>query len=161
MPSTRSTCHCPKAVAPTSPNRMAPMLTGILIAILPKCPFCILAYSSAITMCGSAGAVETTTAPWVLYVSLGLILLTCIFLFLNHRGTRTNYAIALVVIGGGFILSNNLLQAQNLFYYIGSFFLLFGVWVNGSFLYVYRSLQKRIFPDPKTIWDLDKLVDSP
>ncbi|MEM7374439.1 MAG: hypothetical protein AAF587_37945 [Bacteroidota bacterium] len=121
------------------PKRIAPIATGFLIAILPKCPFCVLAYSSAITMCGSASVIHTPS--WLSYISIGLAALTCLFLILNYRGRRTIVALVLVSIGAALISWSELYTGLVYSYYVGATCLLFGVWVNGSFLYVFRKLR--------------------
>lgn len=143
MPPT-TTCACKSKQKSLKTTRSFPYLTGLLIAILPKCPFCVLAYSSAITMCGSASPAHTP--EWTSYVSIFLAALTCVFLLLNYRGTRTIVALMSVVLGGGLILWSELVSGLIQPYYWGTFFLLMGVWINGSFLYVFRKFLHLILP---------------
>ena len=45
-------CSCAnKKTIKYNKNKGYPLLLTIIIAILPKCPFCVLTYSSAIAMC--------------------------------------------------------------------------------------------------------------
>ena len=118
------------------------VLMGILIAVLPKCPFCILAYSSAITMCG----VNRHTPEWTSWISIALAALTLLFILLNNRGARTILASILVVIGSGFILSSELVSGSMEAYYWGVGFLLAGVWTNASLYYFLRKLKEKTRP---------------
>lgn len=121
-----------------------PILTGILIAILPKCPFCIAAYSSAIVLC--SGTKLYHQAPdWTNFISIGLAVLTLIMILFNYRGKRTWFAASLVILGSLLIIRTELYTGELQEYYIGAFALLMGVWVNASFMFFYRKWMKPIF----------------
>ncbi len=107
-------------------------LGSFIIALLPKCPFCVLAYSSAISMCGSTSGFTPTWSSWL---SVGLALLTLIMILLNYRGTRTLVSAGLVVLGSAMIIEAELFTGELFIYYFGALILMFGVWINGSFLY--------------------------
>lgn len=47
---TQNTCTCASKKSKIEKLNL-PILFTIIIAILPKCPFCIIAHSSAIMMC--------------------------------------------------------------------------------------------------------------
>ena len=72
--------------------RSASVLSTFLLIILPKCPFCIMAYSSAITICGGPDMYFISN-NWVSYVPLFLALFINLMLLLNWRGQRTILAI--------------------------------------------------------------------
>jgi hypothetical protein len=59
-------------------------ILGILILVLPKCPFCLIAYSSAITLCGTSTLITHTTHHIVMgalvALGLGLIIITCLLI---------------------------------------------------------------------------------
>lgn len=114
------------------------MLTGILIALLPKCPFCILAYTSSVAVCGGAGMLEHAPV-WTSYISIGLAALTMSFIGLRYRGTRTLYGLALAFMGGVMITYAELFSGSLSWYQTGAALLLLGVWVNGSFLFFWRK----------------------
>ncbi|MCB9275152.1 MAG: hypothetical protein H6564_14005 [Lewinellaceae bacterium] len=125
---------------------------GILIVLLPKCPFCLLAYSSAITLC-SGVKVYQHEPGWPSWISIGLASLTLALVLWNYKGRRTLFAAALILSGSYFILSSELQTGELAVYYLGAALLLSGVWVNGSFRYVFnrwaRPLWQRLFLSAK------------
>ena len=115
-----------------------PFLSSLLIAILPKCPFCISAYSSAVVLCSGKTLVsdQADGSSWVI---MGLGAFTLLMVLLNFRGKRTWAAAAIILTGFGMILYSAFLSGSPGLYYLGSFLLLAGVWVNASFLYFFRK----------------------
>lgn len=134
----KNSCTCPSTAGRRAKAEGLPFLLGILVAILPKCPFCILAYSSAITLCSGAQIRQHTTG-WSSWISIALTLVILGILWYNFRGRRTWFAALLVVIGGGLILHAELFSGSHEVYYAGATLLLAGVWVNASFYFFYRS----------------------
>ncbi len=118
---------------------------GILIALIPKCPFCILAYSSAISLCCSAKVVYTP--EWTSWLSVILAFITLSGIILNYRGKRTWFAALLVVLGSLLIIQAELFTGELGEYYYGAAALLLGVWINGSFLYFF----KKAFLSPRVL----------
>jgi len=137
-------CGCARTKAKREKKSFSPLLTGIVIAILPKCPYCILAYSSAITMC-SGTKMYMQSPDWTSYLPLGLAVLTFLLIILNYRGKRTLIAAALVGTGSLLMLACQFYTFNINHYYIGTFLLLFGVWFNASFRYFYRQWIKPLF----------------
>jgi len=114
----------------------SPILGGILIAIIPKCPICIVAYSSALSMC--SGAKLYHHAPsWTSYLLLGLSILTLVLILVNYKGQRTIAAAILVLLGSSLILASQVYTFSVEHYYIGAVLLMVGVWVNASFRFFY------------------------
>jgi len=120
-----------------------PILTGILIAVLPKCPFCIAAYSSAIVLC-SGHKIYNQSPDWTNFISIGLALLTLLMIVLNFRGKRTWLAAGLVIIGSCLIIRTELYTGALEEYYFGAVMLLAGIWVNSSFMYFYKNWIKAL-----------------
>ncbi len=141
-------CHCKKQKAKTDLNRktatssLGSALIGVVIALLPKCHFCILAYSSAITLC-SGTKIYNHSPAWTSYISIGLALLTLALILINYKGLRTLFAASLVIIGCLLISYSELKTGEIAFYYGGTFALLFGVWVNGSFYHFFRKFTEK------------------
>ncbi len=107
----------------------------LFIAVILKYPFCIMAYSGAITMYGGAD-MYVNESKWVPYVLiLGMIML-------NFCDIRTYCALVLVISGVMLVLlaHRTLLTLTN--YHVGILFLLLGIWVNGSFLSIIRKTFK-------------------
>ena len=136
-----NSCPCPKAKKPKQKARSLSVLSGLLIILLPKCPFCILTFSSAITLC--SGAKIYQHAPgWASFISIGLAASTLLLLLWNYKGLRTIGAASLVLLGSYFIISSELWTGELAEYYGGAFFLLLGVWMNGSFYFFFRQWVK-------------------
>jgi len=76
---------------------------------------------------------------------LGLSALTLLLILLNYRGRRTIAAIALVGTGSLLMFACQFYTFNITHYYIGTFLLLFGVWVNASFRYFFRVWIKPLF----------------
>ena len=138
------TCKCASKKELKSNSSISPIFTGVLIAFIPKCPYCILAYSSAITMC--SGAKVYTNAPsWTSYLLLVLAILTVLFILMNYKGRRTLIAATFASTGSLLMLASQFYTFDINHYYIGTFLLLFGVWVNASFRFFYRQWIKPLF----------------
>ena len=139
-----NSCPCPKAKKPKQKARSLSVLSGLLIILLPKCPFCILTFSSAITLC--SGAKIYQHAPgWASFISIGLAAATLLLLAWNYKGLRTIGAVSLVLLGSYFIISSELRTGELAEYYWGAFFLLLGVWMNGSFYFFFRKWVRPVY----------------
>lgn len=117
-------------------------LAGLLIAILPKCPFCILAYSSAATLCSGAKIYNHSPA-WTSWISIALAAFILLSLLWNYKGYRTLLAAGLAFLGSALVLSSELYTGELATYYLGAALLLFGIWVNGSFRYFFSVIKQQ------------------
>lgn len=133
-------CHCKHQKVRIAKRSSYPIFMGVLIALLPKCPFCVLAYSSAITMCG----VNAQAPTWTSWISIGLAVITLIAILLNYRGWRTWLAVSFVLVGSILIMFSELSSGDLTHYYQGVVLLIFGVWMNASFLYFFRKIKERL-----------------
>ncbi len=124
----------------------ASVLSTFLLIILPKCPFCVMAYSSAITICGGPD-MYLMSNNWVSYIPLILALFINLMLFLNWRGNRTVFALIVAMIGFTFLLLIHQLILSSDFYNLGAGLLLMGIWLNGSFISVFNKLRKTLNPN--------------
>ena len=134
-------CKCNSRAKKEANRSSFSILGGIGLALLPKCHFCILAYSSAVTVCGK-GTYYDHSPEWTSYISIGLGLLTLLFVLINRRGKRTWYASALVIAGIALIGLSELYTGEKLHYFLGAGILMLGVWINASFLYFYHQYLK-------------------
>src|SRR6185436_10512697 len=92
---------CKKKKIVSNEKKRLGLLTTLLLVLLPKCPFCLLAFSSTMMLCGKAGGAYELT-----HSSSITILVTAFFCFLvlisivfNYRDARTKNALLLVGIG--------------------------------------------------------------
>lgn len=117
---------------------------GLLLALLPKCPFCVMAFTSTFVLCGEAGTFTTEhtyTSSTTLFLTLffcGIALLGIVF---NYRGNRTKYAMLLALAGSFCILLSVTRGGSLALYYSGVFFVFAGVWLNGSLLFFVTKIR--------------------
>ncbi len=80
---------CKKAIAPKDNHSW---ITGVMMVVLPKCPFCVFAYSSTIMLCGKDSVTSKTSFHYsemtVLFTAI-LCSITLLSIALNRRGKRT------------------------------------------------------------------------
>ena len=114
-------------------------LPAIVIAILPKCPFCIMAYSGAVSMCAGSNYFPNADA-YSGYFIVGLSLVILLGILLNKRGIRTWIAASLAGVGIILLSISQFVYLSESIYYLASFTLFFGIWFNGSFGYFYNKI---------------------
>ncbi|MFZ9660356.1 MAG: hypothetical protein ACO29O_00645 [Chitinophagaceae bacterium] len=118
---------------------------GILLAILPKCPFCLLAYSSTMVLCGEGTLINSKTihvSPLTIILTSLLGLLTIIGIYMNRRGQRTTYALLLSLLGLALVFSSVLQGGGEWLYYTGTAIIFVAIWLNGSMLWFVSSIIK-------------------
>lgn len=135
-----SRCHCPKQHAKNKSRFLSTFLPGLFIALIPKCPFCILTYTSAITIC-SAKSLNGYAPHWTSWISISLTALTLIITLYNFKGYRTWIASGIILIGTVLISYSELITGLIQPYYWGCGILIFGVWVNGSLPFFIRLIM--------------------
>lgn len=118
--------------------------TGLLLIVLPKCPFCFIAYSSTFVLCSEAGTFTTTNA----HSSSTTFLLSVLFcgitlagIVFNYRDNRTRYSLLLALTGSACVLFSVAKSGGLALYYSGVLFIFFGVWLNGSLLFLFRKIS--------------------
>lgn len=138
-----SNCSCKKKNRRDIRSSYSSVIGAIIIALIPKCPFCILAYSSAITMC-SGKTIYDHTPVWTSYISIGLSVFTLAVILFNYKGLKTIVAAGFVVLGSVFLGVSEMQTGSVSFYYTGAVLLMFGVWLNANFMYFYHRYFKRL-----------------
>ncbi len=116
-------------------------ISAALIILLPKCPFCIAAYSGAVMMFYEVDA--ASLAPIFTHVKplLGLLVLTSILL--NFKGKKSKIAVSITAAAFTLLLLEvyfNIHLIPTWIVYAGFFF---GAWYNGNFVHFYRFLQSK------------------
>jgi len=125
-------------------------LSTLLVILIPKCPFCIMAYSSAITVCG-AQDIYMSSNNWVSFVPLLLSGVIIIIIALNNKGTRTFFSILIALIGFLLVLFTHQLILTPDYYNWGAMLLIVAVWVNGNFV-AFVSEAHRMYKKIKWSW---------
>src|SRR6185295_8889398 len=99
---TKSNCEpCHTNIVATKRKERAGILTGIFLVLLPKCPFCVMAYSSTVMLCTEGagmhhGVFSSTTT---LIITTLFCVIALVSIFLNYRDKRTVYAFLLATFG--------------------------------------------------------------
>ena len=140
--SSNCNCHPTKKVNRSS---SASLFSTVVLIILPKCPFCIMAYSSAITICGGPD-MYLMSNNWVSFVPLALALFINVMLLLNWRGRRTFNALLVSLVGFSLILMTHQLILSSGFYNLGAMLLFMSIWLNGSFIYLLSRIRSKLRP---------------
>ncbi|MEL6986196.1 MAG: hypothetical protein AAGK97_00035 [Bacteroidota bacterium] len=109
-----------------------------LLAIIPKCPFCIFAYSSAITLCSGSTVNNASVSKEWFYISLILLAITILIVSINFKGLKTIISLLVILLGGTLLIFGDLFIIP-MTSIIGSLLLIIGVWINGSFMWFVKK----------------------
>lgn len=101
-------------------------MSTFLIMLIPKCPFCFAAYSSAITICGIR---QESYNFWELYLLGLMILIIFAGLILRYRGLRTLVGLGVAGLGTTAIFQG-VINENLVWYYLGAGLLLAGSMIN-------------------------------
>ncbi len=137
--------ECAKCISENHvrPKGSTSFLSSLLIILIPKCPLCIMAYSSAITMCGGQ-SIYMAENNWVSYIPLALSAVIILLLVKNYRDRRTILSIGLSLVGAAMLAFVHQLMLPPIYYNFGSVLLFFAIWLNGSFYAFVSTLQAQI-----------------
>ncbi len=137
------TCHKEEKPSRGILKSIYAYLPAVVVAILPKCPFCIMAYTGAMTLC-SGKTYYPNLGGWSGYLTLGISLFVILGIIMNKRGKRTTVATVIAVTGVALIGICQFLYISMPLYYLGVVLLFFGIWYNGSFFYFANKFLMRI-----------------
>ena len=139
-------CSCKKQAnikKPVSQQKL-PFFLSLIIAILPKCPFCIFGYTSALAMCSGTTIESHKAGNAVAYLPLVLATFVVVSLLMNFKGRRTWYALGLALFGTLLINWSALWSGNLMAYFSGAFFLFLSIFINGSFAFFWRNLKQKL-----------------
>jgi hypothetical protein len=139
-------CNSCDTPSPKASKQGYGLMTGLLLALLPKCPFCVMAFTGTALLCGEGSVIEisrTHNSLLTILITGVLCLMTCIGIALNRRGSRTLYALAIAATGIGLIMYSVIRSGGQPLYYGGISLVFFAVWLNGSLLWFVRKLSAR------------------
>lgn len=120
-------------VVPSTRRRGTGIIATLMLAILPKCPFCMLAFSSTLVLCGKGEDSTVTTIQrhsGTLYLSLFLCGLTLLGIILNYQPRRTLAALVPALAGIACLLCSVTTAGGQLLYYAGILLMLAGILLN-------------------------------
>ncbi|MGB5203151.1 hypothetical protein [Eudoraea sp.] len=144
MENIKSTCckkvHTPSKLASGSKGFIS-FISTLLLILLPKCPFCVIAYTGAILMFFDID--NSQLAPFLLHAKPILGTIVVLMILLNNRGRKT--FIATIISGTALVLL--ILSAYLNIQIIPEWALytsfVFAIWYNGNFEYFFRYLGLR------------------
>jgi len=133
-----SSCQS-KPVPITKGSQILSATSTLLLILVPKCPFCIMAYST--TFVFFLDMEYATVYPvFGLFkpVLIGLILFS---ILINFRGKRTLWAVAIITLSSFSILLGHYSNLQLIDDRVAVFLIFIGCWVNGNFIFVIRWIK--------------------
>jgi len=140
---TKSCCNGQEAItlkeAPSLKNGVLSFFSTALIIVMPKCPFCVAAYSGSILM--FLNIENEALVPWFKNGKpvLGLIIIALIAF--NYNAKKSKVALTVTVISFMVLLLStygNIRLVPDWIIYLG---FVFGAWYNGNFRYFYRFIM--------------------
>jgi len=137
-----SNCNC-HPIKKVNRSSSASLFSTVVLIILPKCPICIMAYSSAITICGGPD-MYLMSNNWVSYVPLVLALFINLMFLFNWRGQRTLYALTIALVGFILISLTHQLVLSSGFYNLGAALLLMSIWLNSSLISLLNKFRRKL-----------------
>ena len=120
---------------------MLSIWSWLFIALLPKCPLCLLSYSTAIGLCGGKTLFQENVG-WTSYIPIMLAALVIGSFIYNYKGKKTLTAIGIALSACLIILYGEYFSKSMTTYYWGVFALFFACWVNGSFSFFIKKFKK-------------------
>src|SRR5262245_50237107 len=134
----RNSCKpCKKKENVSAGKKIIGLIPGIFLALLPKCPYCFVAFSGSIMLCGNGGGLysRTFSSPAMLIITALTCLITLFSVILNFRDRRTKYAIVLVALGSALTIFSVTMGGGLTLYYLGVVMIFAGAWLNASLLF--------------------------
>jgi len=126
---------------PSKKGGFLSFMSAALIILLPKCPFCIAAYSGALVMFYEVDSASLAPIFTHLKPLLGLLVLTSILL--NFKGRKSKVAVVITAAAFALLMLEVYLNFHVIptwIIYLGFFF---GAWYNGNFEHFYRFLKSK------------------
>ena len=124
------------------------LFTNLFLVALPKCPLCIIAYSSTLMLCGKEETIISSQIHSSL-IATGITIFFCavvlVSLLLNYRDFRTKYAVALALAGSAMIISSTVFTLGPLIYFSGTGIIFSAIWLNGSMFYFLKKLKILVY----------------
>jgi hypothetical protein len=126
------------------PSR-ASVAGNVLLVLMPKCSFCVMAYTSTALLCTREETIVASSvhaSPLTIAITSILCLLILGGILLNRRGRRTWIALGVALTGMAMMLASVTLGGGEIVYYAGNAAIFAAVWINGSFLYLWKQLKQ-------------------
>jgi hypothetical protein len=143
---TKNDCH----YCETPPERRAgkvhaSLVGNILLVLMPKCSFCVLAYTSTMLLCTKDETLIASSlhaSPLTIGITSALCLFILSGILLNRRGPRTWYALASAIAGMAMMITSVAWGGGEALYYAGNAIVFVSIWINGSLMSAWRQLKQ-------------------
>jgi hypothetical protein len=126
---------------------------GLVLAILPKCPFCFVAFSGTALLCTDAEVATAThtvsSTPTILITSI-ISLIVLISVASNFNRSKTPRALLVLLPGIMAVVYSATWGGGEWLYYAGVCIMFLGIWLNGSFNYFFRRIRRIFYPENLT-----------
>jgi hypothetical protein len=143
---TKNDCHNCEAPPERSGGKVHASLVGnILLVLMPKCSFCVLAYTSTMLLCTREETLVASSlhaSPLTICITAALCLFIMGGILLNRRGPRTWYALAFAIAGMVMMITSVAWGGGEALYYAGNAIVFVGIWMNGSLMSAWRQLKQ-------------------
>lgn len=141
MEATKTQCCGATKVAPKSKSSVggASFLTTLLLILIPKCPFCVMAYSGAILMFFDVK--NSAIMPYVVHFKPVLGALVILLILFNYKGRKTLLSLLIAGLAMTFLVFATYFYNSILPDWVLYAAFLFAAWYNGNFNYFYRFLR--------------------
>ena len=129
----------------TPPNRDAGLWSGFLLLLVPKCPFCFMAFSSILVYCGGKDAglhSHTFYSTTTLILTLIFCVTALLSIILYYRPGQGKYALGMAIPGMLAIIFSVAAAGGIALYYTGAMLMLAGLLRNSG---LWSFWEKTIF----------------
>jgi len=122
------------------------IFSGVLMALLPKCPFCFMAFSGTLMLCrnGTEMSSRTFSSTSTIIIAALLCVAVLLSILFNYRDARTKYASLIVLAGSAMIILSVSVAGGLTLYYTGVFLVFTGVWLNASLLFFVNKITSLV-----------------
>jgi hypothetical protein len=117
---------------------------NLLLVLMPKCSFCVMAYTSTALLCTREETIVASSlhaSPLTILITSILCVLILAGILLNRRGKRTWIALGIALAGMSMMLASVTRGGGEALYYAGNAAIFAAIWINGSFLYLWNQLR--------------------
>ena len=144
METSKSSC-CKKIHRPTEigsgSNGYISFLSTLLLILLPKCPFCVVAYTGAILMFFDIN--YSQLAPFLLHAKPILGGIIVLMILLNNLGRKTIISTIISVTALMLLILNAYFYIELMPQWVLYTSFVFAIWYNGNFEYFFRYLRRK------------------
>ena len=133
-----------KAKKAKHPKGIAGMWSGFLLLLIPKCPFCFMAFSTVLVYCGENSAGNSTHT----FYSTTTLILTAIFcatallsIILYYRPARGKYALLFAIPGISALIFSVTAGGGIPLYYFGALLVLTGLIRNSGLWFFLEKIN--------------------